>query len=141
MAKCKVESCAKPGTFARGWCSPHYKRWYRYGSPTAGGPVHRFAELRHLAAPERFKKQTKRAGNCFVYGVDVNSNGYGRFKQNGVRVLAHRYAYCLAFGRIPAGKQVHHICDNRLCVNPAHLWVGTQSENIKDMYAKGRGRW
>lgn len=126
--------------FARGWCGPHYKRWYRYGKPTAGGAFRRFTELRGLSPYERFVRQIEKTPTCWNYRIDVNSNGYGRIKVHGKRRLAHRYAYELAHGYVTTGKQVHHSCDNRLCVRATHLWEGTQSENIKDMYAKGRGR-
>ena len=55
-------------------------------------------------------------------------------------VSSHRYAWELWEGPIPNGMNVLHRCDNRRCCNPAHLFLGTQQENMLDMYAKGRGQ-
>lgn len=52
---------------------------------------------------------------------------------------AHRYAYESAFGPIPTGMLILHRCDNPACVNPEHLFVGTQGDNMRDMASKGRG--
>jgi hypothetical protein len=76
-------------------------------------------------------------------GVTVKSNGrdshrYGRFTRNGAKQLAHRVAYERAHGPIPPGMQALHRCDNPLCCNPAHLFLGTHAENMGDMAAKGR---
>jgi len=68
------------------------------------------------------------------------SSGYARFKVEGQYRLAHRVAWVLANRReIPAGQFICHSCDNRACVNPAHLWPGSNRQNMLDMYAKGRG--
>lgn len=83
--------------------------------------------------------------DCQVYEGERTSAGYGVAYLgcvNGkrVRVPAHRVAFALHTGQDPAGFVVMHTCDNPGCVNPDHLRVGSQSDNIRDMYSKGRGR-
>lgn len=65
-------------------------------------------------------------------------NEYGRIKHKQKQYLSHRVAYFLTRGPIPKGMDVCHTCDNRRCINPAHLWVGTRKENLQDMIKKGR---
>jgi len=64
--------------------------------------------------------------------------GYGVFRWNSKQQKAHRASYEQYKGAIPDGYFVCHSCDNPKCVNPDHLWVGTQSDNIKDAVRKGR---
>lgn len=68
----------------------------------------------------------------------TSSRGYGCVVLNGERYTAHRAAYALVNGPIPAGMCVCHRCDNPRCIRPSHLFLGTQRENMRDREAKGR---
>lgn len=74
---------------------------------------------------------------CWNWIKSVSNKGYGWFRQDG-HELAHRWAYATFRGPIPAGLFVLHSCDNPKCVNPNHLFLGTNRDNIRDMVAKGR---
>lgn len=90
----------------------------------------------------RFWEKVDRAEGCWLW-TGAKSSGYGKI-QRGQRgagyVWAHRVAWELTVGPIPDGLQVLHACDNPPCVNPAHLFLGTRSDNMRDAASKGRLR-
>ena len=79
---------------------------------------------------------------CWLWIGPVTGKGYGRLKidwrQRG-NIYAHRLSWEIHKGAIPDGLSVLHVCDVSACVNPAHLFLGTISDNHADMYRKGRG--
>jgi hypothetical protein len=76
---------------------------------------------------------------CWIWvGANDGRCGYGKIKIQGKMVGAHRVSYELHIDDIPDGMYVLHKCDVPSCVNPDHLFLGTHSENMKDMYLKGR---
>ena len=89
---------------------------------------------------ERFAAKTVRtASGCIDWTASVNNKGYATFTvAPGRTVVAHRYAYEVHVGPIPAGMVLDHLCRNRACVNPDHMEPVTQSENL--LRAVGMGR-
>ena len=80
---------------------------------------------------------------CWSWKGGTSDAGYGRFKLDGKLVSPHRFAYEQLNGPIPEGSGYHgtvvrHQCDTPACVNPYHLQIGSQRENVADMDAKGR---
>ena len=87
---------------------------------------------------ERFFQKVDKTDTCWLWNGALTSSGYGSIGINGKRISAHRFSYETFIGEIPEGMFVCHSCDVKICVNPEHLWVGTQYENMSDMWKKGR---
>lgn len=86
----------------------------------------------------RDKYIVKRDTHCWEWKGARTRGGYGRTKYKGEAWMAHRLMYTLTNGPIPDGMVLLHKCDNPCCVNPEHLSVGTQKDNMDDCRAKGR---
>jgi len=81
----------------------------------------------------------KKDNGCWEWTMST-CRGYGNFRRGGMLKLSHRESYRVFIGDIPVGLYVCHHCDNRLCINPEHLFIGTHQDNMDDMMQKGRHR-
>lgn len=128
---CSLDDCDRLH-YARGLCQLHYNQFSKSGDLPS--------RTVRPTETERFWSMVQITGadDCWLWTGKFRNSGYGIFS-GCRRVLAHRYSWELANGRsIPDGLEILHSCDNRPCVNPAHLSVGTRSENARDMWLKGR---
>lgn len=126
---CSVEGCESKH-LAKGYCAKHYWRLKKNGSlePT-------IIRGDHLA---RFWSHVQKTPTCWLWQGYCIADGYGSMSVGPKPTAAHRYSFELHKGPVPDGLFVCHSCDVRNCVNPDHLWLGTLSDNNRDMALKGR---
>jgi hypothetical protein len=95
---------------------------------------------------ERFLKYVRKGrddGGCWIWTgaikkPDRRNGGYGIFNVKGRSIRAHKFSYEWFYGKVPDGKVILHSCDERRCVAPGHLVLGTASGNMEDAMKKGR---
>lgn len=129
--KCSVPDCARPVRYKK-LCNAHYLRNMRHGDPlgsTARVP---------LSTSERFESKVVRGPGCWTWtAAHFKKTGYALICMKDPRdgvwrpTVAHRVSYELFVGPIPEGKVLDHLCRNRGCVNPAHLDLVQQQENVR----------
>ena len=145
MKECSVPGCGPNKRIARGLCPKHYYRLRTTGTTDAG--LYARGSL-----SDRLWRQIEKRGpdECWPWISKSLVAGYGTIGvggKHGKKELAHRAVWIVTHGPIPDGGPyphgyvVMHICDNRLCCNPAHLRLATQAENVADMHEKGRGNY
>ena len=91
-----------------------------------------------LDLEQRLLRYVRKRAGCWEWTGAKDSGGYGQLRYLGVNHLVHRVAWLVWRGPLKKGLDVCHSCDNPVCVNPAHLWVGTAKDNIRDSVAKKR---
>ena len=111
------------------------------GPESGSRPCSRDARTgRMLPVPtaQRFWAKVRKTDGCWLWVGARGSNGYGYIRHDGRDCGAHRVSYELHRGPIPSGLQVRHDCDTPLCVNPAHMRLGTVRDNAQDKLRRGR---
>lgn len=124
---CSVGRCDRQAK-VRGWCKRHYDRVLRLGT----------TDLPTFA--QRFWAKSTSVNGCWVWTGGKQSNGYGSSWNPRLRRpdTAHRVAWELTHGPVPAGKEVRHRCDNPPCCRPDHLELGSHADNMRDTVVRRR---
>lgn len=91
-----------------------------------------------LPLERKFWPKVAKSDGCWKWTQLSDKHGYGIISHNGSNLFAHRVSWMIHKGEIPKGMSVLHHCDNPNCVNPDHLFLGTQNDNMQDMITKGR---
>lgn len=124
----KITSIHKITDYKRGIVKGQYARFYKGHRPTST-PEQLFLKNVTIGQPDE----------CWEWQGYINDSGYGEIRcGTGPLLRAHRVSYEIYKGLIPDGIFVCHSCDNPRCVNPNHLWLGTNADNVHDMDKKSR---
>jgi hypothetical protein len=136
MNICSFNGCGLKA-HSKGLCASHWRQKHK-------GLELKPLQLQHhgLSLLDRFEARFRKRDGCWNWTASLNNKGYGQFYRDDKRRAypAHRMSYELYKEKIPEGMNVLHKCDNPRCVNPDHLFLGTQQDNVSDMWAKNRAR-
>lgn len=125
---------------------PRSARFFlKYGMISREGEIYKFTEkgIAFINPPpkktpiERFFEKVEKTSSCWLWKAHKNQKGYGMFHYK-KDMSAHKFSYLLHKGDVPKTMFVCHKCDTPSCVNPEHLWLGTNKENVQDSKDKGR---
>ena len=128
---CTIDGCDIKH-YGKGYCMKHFGRFRDHGENKSSW--YDFSET------ERFYQKTKLNQNtgCLEWTGGLNTWGYGQASINKTTKLAHRHSYEISVGEIPKGMLCCHHCDNPKCIEPSHLFIGTNADNAKDKVLKNR---
>ena len=110
------------------------------GNKTNGACIVITEAIKCMSFLQRFEDKYTKTDKCWLWESSIDSHGYGQIRFRQKNLLAHRVNYAIHNGDIPSGLCVLHRCDVRNCVNPNHLFLGTNADNVADKMAKGRLR-
>lgn len=130
MRICSIEGCNRKHR-ARDLCKLHYEIVTKKGK-------NKFPPIASLSRYDVFLSKIQIVKDCWIWQGCKLKNGYGLFYLNRKQITTHRYSYLHHKGEIPENLCVLHICDTPSCVNPSHLVLGSQQDNLKDMIYKRR---
>jgi hypothetical protein len=130
---CSIENCENKYA-GKGFCNKHYQKNKKYGESLAGK-----TNSQNKAGTKEYISENSEIdiNDCWVWKRSKNK-GYGQSGLKGKSIKAHRLSYLTFVGEIPNNLHVLHTCDNPTCVNPKHLFLGTNQDNMNDKVNKNR---
>ena len=129
MHNCTIDGCTRPYK-GRGMCTTHYQEWFR---SVRASSIPTRAEVSSF-----WSKVARKDKGCWIWTAHIGTDGYGTISVGASPVKAHRLSWIIHFGAVEPGMCVCHTCDNKICVRPDHLFLGTIQDNTADRDAKGR---